>query len=251
VSDRTVKGGDCFASIARAHGFYNYKTLYNHADNTALKAKRPNPNQLVEDDVVKIPEKRLKLVNLTLDGTKRFVLDSRSTKLRLLLTDSKKTPLAPSRCNVTVGSAEFLSNALTGGLVEMDIDPEQKRGELKMWFPALPPLGSPPADPPAATPPANPPVIRPSEYRDSLPKAQTDALEVTWDLRIGYLQAKEAVRGSLQRLNNLTFPTPIRDHDTDKTEPFVKGYQALKRAAAKTGKVADIRDELATFHDHP
>src|ERR1051325_9103912 len=204
MSDHKVSEGDCFASIAKANGFFNYRTLYDHGDNTALKAKRPNPNQLVEDDVVKVPEKRLKQVNLTLDGTKRFVFDYRSTKLRLLLTDYKKTPLAPSQCSVTVGSAQFVSNALAGGLVEMNIDPEEKRGELKMWFPALPPLGSPPADPPAANPPANPPLVRPSEYRDSLPKAQTDALEVTWDLRIGYLQAKEAVRGSLQRLNNLT-----------------------------------------------
>jgi len=26
MSDHTVSGGDCFASIARAHGFFNYRT---------------------------------------------------------------------------------------------------------------------------------------------------------------------------------------------------------------------------------
>jgi hypothetical protein len=74
---------------------------------------------------------------------------------------------------------------------------------------------------------------------------------VTWDLKIGHLEPKQEVRGSLQRLNNLTFPTPIRTDENEKTARYVKGYQALKRAAAKTGKISDIRDELATLHDSP
>ncbi len=250
MSDFSVSPGDCFASIAKAKGFFNYHTLYDHADNAALKARRPNPNQLMEDDVVKVPDKRLKSIYLTLDGTKKFVVDVRSTRLRLLLTDSKKAPLAPANCSITVGSAKFSTTALAGGLVEMTIDPEEKTGELVLSFHALPNLLTPPPDPPSANPPANPPVVRPSEYRDTLPKAQTEALAVTWDLKIGSLEPKEAVRGSLQRLNNLTFPTPIRTDENDKTRLYVKGYQALK-VATKSGKVADIQENLAAFHDNP
>jgi hypothetical protein len=251
ASDFSVDPGDCFASIAKAKGFFNYRTLYDHADNAALKAKRPNPNQLVEDDVVQIPDKAFKVVNLTLDGTKKFVLDRRKTKLRILLTDSKKTALTPVSCVATVGSAAFSSTALPAGLIELVIDAEEKSGTLVAIFKALPPLGSPPADPPAANPPANPPVIRASEFRDSLPTPQTDALSVVWELNLGSLEPKDVVRGSLQRLYNLTYPTPVRKDENEKTSVYVKGYQALKKAATKSGQVSDIRDELATFHDHP
>ena len=78
MSDKSVSPGDCFASIAKANGFFNYRTLYDHADNAALKAKRINPNQLVEDDVVRVPDKRQKWLPLQLDGTKKYVLDRRS-----------------------------------------------------------------------------------------------------------------------------------------------------------------------------
>ena len=88
----------------------------------------------------------------------------------------------------------------------MEIDPTKTTGELVLSFHALPNLLTPPADPPAANPPANPPVIRQSEYRDTLPKAQTGGLDVTWDLQVGALEPKEAVRGSLQRLNNSRSP---------------------------------------------
>jgi hypothetical protein len=250
MAEFSVSPGDCFASIAKAKGFFNYRTVYDHADNAALKTRRPNPNQLAEDDVVKVPDKRVKSIHLTLDGTKKFVVDVRSTKLRLLLTDSQNTPLAPANCSVTVGSAKFAAAVLAGGLVEMVIDPTEKTGKLVLSFQALPPLGTLPADPPAANPPANPPVIRQSEYRDTLPKAHTEALDVTWDLKVGALEPKEAVRGSLQRLNNLTFPTPIRTDENDKTRLYVKGYQALK-TTAKSGKIADIQENLAAFHDNP
>jgi hypothetical protein len=39
----TVKPGDCFKSIAKQHGFFNYQTIYKHAAN---KKTWPNPNTL-------------------------------------------------------------------------------------------------------------------------------------------------------------------------------------------------------------
>lgn len=251
MEDLTVYLGDCFASIAKAKGFFNYRTLYDDPSNAALRAKRPNPNQLVEDDVVQIPDKTPKLAALTLDGTKKFVLDRRKTKLRILLTNSAKAALNPVSCTLSVDSASFSTATLPGGLIEVEIDPAQTHGKLEAIFKALPPLGAPPADPPAANPPSSPPVIRPSEFRDELPEPMTEALSVTWDLKLGYLEPKDAVRGSLQRLYNLTYPTIIRKDENAVTARFVKGYQAFKKAAPTTGNISDIRDDLATFHDSP
>jgi hypothetical protein len=251
VADYEVSNGDCFASIAKDKGYYNYKTLYDHADNAAIKTTRPNPNQLVKGDIVKIPPKLQKTVNLTLDGTKTFVVDRQKTKLRVVLTDSAKTPLVPTSCSLTVGQGGVANLPGAQGLVELFVDPTKTSGSLKLKFPALAPPGAPPADPAAANPPANPPAILPSQFRDKMPKGEFEELVIEWDLSVGYLQPKTTTRGLLQRLNNLSFDTPVRDSENDKTAKFVKGYQALKRAAVKDGALASIRDELETFHDQP
>ncbi|HWC97026.1 MAG TPA: hypothetical protein VG456_09760, partial [Candidatus Sulfopaludibacter sp.] len=232
MANHRVTPGDCFASIARANNFFNYLTLYNHAANTALRMLRTNPNQLQEGDDVTIPPKQQKTINLTLDASKRFRVDLRITKLRLVLTNKDRAALAPSACTVTVGSAN--SAALPGaqGLVELEIEPEETRGNLRMTFPALPAFGAPPADPAAVNPPAHPPTIMPSEFRDPAAKLQTEALTVKLDLSIGALEPKESLRGSLQRLNNLTYPTPVQQAEDDETRKSVKCYQAMRGLAA-------------------
>lgn len=250
MANQKASPGDCFASIAKANNFFNYLTLYNHGDNAALKITRPNPNQLCEGDVVKIPKKTQKTETLVLDGTKRFLVDRKKTKLRLVVTDAAKTPLAPATCRLAVGSASINTPPGAQGLLELEIDPEKTSGTLKMSFPALPAPPPGPPDPVAANPPAHPPVIRPSEFRDRAPKSQSEALEVAWDLNIGYLEPKEAIRGCLQRLNNLTIEAPIRKDENDKTRKYVKAYEAM-RGAAKTGNVSAIRADLAGFHDAP
>ena len=64
---------------------------------------------------------------------------------------------------------------------------------------------------------------------------------------------KKPCAGWAQRLNNLSFPAPIRQEENDDTYRQVAGYQALKKIPylSQTGHVADIRDDLATLHDNP
>lgn len=52
-----VKAGDTLGKIALAHGFRSYKDIYDHPDNTAFRAKRPNPNLIFPGDVLMIPNK--------------------------------------------------------------------------------------------------------------------------------------------------------------------------------------------------
>jgi hypothetical protein len=243
----TSTPGDCFASIAKSKGFFNYLSVYSHADNAVMF---PNPNQIEEGSTVKVPEKSMKAFDLPLDVEKKFKIVRKKTKLRLVVTDAAKTALAPSSCSLTVGSASVATPPGAQGLLELEIDPEETSGVLKLSFPALPAPPAPPPDPAAVNPPANPPLIRPSEFRDRAPKSQSDALEVVWNLKIGYLEPKDSIRGCLQRLNNLTIEAPIRKDENDKTRAFVKGYEAM-RGAAKTGNISAIRADLAGFHDAP
>lgn len=57
-----VKEGDCIYSIAFVHGFFA-DTIWNHPENAKLKEKRKDPNVLMPDDIVFVPDKRLKEVS--------------------------------------------------------------------------------------------------------------------------------------------------------------------------------------------
>ena len=45
-----VKKGDYLVKIAHEHGFDDWRTIYNHPDNVAFRARRPNPNLIHPGD---------------------------------------------------------------------------------------------------------------------------------------------------------------------------------------------------------
>ena len=53
-----VKRGECLSRIARAYGFKSYRELYDHPDNAAFKARRPDPNLIQPGDELQIPERK-------------------------------------------------------------------------------------------------------------------------------------------------------------------------------------------------
>ena len=59
MPEHMVVAGDCILSIAEENGF-QWKTIWNHAANSKLKADRGDPNVLFPGDVVFVPDKRLK-----------------------------------------------------------------------------------------------------------------------------------------------------------------------------------------------
>jgi hypothetical protein len=54
-STYVVRSGDTLTRIARAHGFTDWRTIYNHPDNAAFRAKRPNPDRIFPGDQLVIP----------------------------------------------------------------------------------------------------------------------------------------------------------------------------------------------------
>lgn len=80
----TVSEGESIASIAKQNG-YLWKTIWDHGNNAALKAKRKNPNQLVAGDELFLPEKGAKAVSKGTDSRHRFTRKGEPTKLKLKL----------------------------------------------------------------------------------------------------------------------------------------------------------------------
>ena len=80
-----VAQGECLSLIARRHGFADWKTIYDHPDNAALKKARPNPNLLFPGDVVTIPDLTPKVLALATGKKHRIVIKRPRKVLRLMI----------------------------------------------------------------------------------------------------------------------------------------------------------------------
>lgn len=82
----TLGRGESLASIAKQDG-YLWKTLWEHGENAALRARRRNPNQLAEGDVLFLPPKGRKTASRPTDGRHAFKRRGEPTRLKLQLLD--------------------------------------------------------------------------------------------------------------------------------------------------------------------
>ena len=115
-----VKEGDCISSIAFQNGFFP-ETIWKDAANDELREQRKNPNVLMPDDVVAIPELRLKEVEKPSGEKHKFRRRGVPEKLRfqMLLNNQPRSDL-----EYTVD----IDGKLTKGLADVD-------GNVEIWVP--------------------------------------------------------------------------------------------------------------------
>lgn len=78
-----VERGECLASIARHHGFADYRVIYDHPLNEELRRLRPNPHVLHPGDRIVIPESEAPEFRVATDRTHRFEVKRAKVFLRL------------------------------------------------------------------------------------------------------------------------------------------------------------------------
>ena len=89
---RKVEPGDCISSIAFEYGFHP-DTVWLHEENAKLREKREDPNVLLpEEDVVFVPERRVKEVQRATGQRHRFRRKGVPELLRLRLLDKRDKP---------------------------------------------------------------------------------------------------------------------------------------------------------------
>jgi len=115
-----VKSGECFTTIAASYGFGDYRTIYNHPMNAALKVKRPNPNVIHPGDQIYIPDKaQRQALDVPTGKAHAFKLKKTAKKaLRVVFQTHKGEPLKNAPYKLKIGGTTIEGKTTGAGLVE-------------------------------------------------------------------------------------------------------------------------------------
>ena len=239
--------GDCFSRIANIQGFFNYLSVYNHADNATTF---PNPNQIEEGSTVKVPDKQMKAFNLPLDAEKKFKIIRQKTKLRIkiCMADAAQTP-GIAKARLTIGAKKAAET--TGTLEIDDIDPALTNASLTVVLTNPPAYVAPPPTTAGVANQYPPPIVAP-DFDDPKTVWPKEGETIVWNLQVGSLEPHTVIRGVLQRLENLGFACPVQKVEDAPTRRAVRTYRRFvesKVAPNDTDAVADIQANIRARHD--
>jgi len=200
MPEYTVKQGDHLAKIAKAHGFSDYRVLWDHPDNSELKKKRKNPNVLYPGDVVNIPDQmETKEVQRNTEKRHSFVKKGKAVVLRLELRHWNNRPMADTPCELEIEGKVISGTTNSKGRVEIEIPPDAENGKLR---------------------------VKDTAYKE-LP------------LKIGHLDPVEEITGQKGRLNNLGYNSgPVDNQETEQFRSAIEEFQcdAFKNISQVDGK---------------
>ncbi len=203
-----VKQGDCISSIAFENGFFP-DTIWNHPNNAALKEKRRDPNVLVPNDVVFVPDKRLKEVSEPTNQVHKFRLKNTPAVFSVQLFDYLEEPRANQNFEFIIDDKLSLTGTTTSeGVLEVTFPPNSKRGILTVG----------------------------------------DDREVV-EFLFGYLETKTEVRGIQARLQNLGFECPIHGKLDEETIEALKAFQRRFSLEITGETDSATLDKLEELHD--
>lgn len=127
-----VQRGECLSAIAARYGFADYKALYDHPDNAALKAKRPNPNLLHPGDAIVIPDKEEKVADCATGQRHNFRVKMPTKKLHLRFLDEEGEPIASEPYELDVDGQIFEGVTSGDGEIEHDIPARAENARLAL-----------------------------------------------------------------------------------------------------------------------
>lgn len=165
-----ARQGDCLSSIAAQYGFRDWQDIYQHSDNSDLRAARPDPNVIYPGDKVHIPDHDLRLEGCATDKKHVFTAKLLPTYLSVCVQDRTSKPFADVQYKLQLDHGEFAGTTDEGGWIRCEIPARAASGTLMVW-----------------------------------PNEEAPDSVVTWQLHLGCLDPLETTSGVKGRLNNLGY----------------------------------------------
>ncbi len=131
-----ISQGDCVSSIAAAHGMLP-ETIWDAADNEALRADRPHGNALAPGDLLVVPDPEEKIHEACVDKRHRYVRKGIPEKLELVLHDEEGKPRAQLDYQVEFAGGTPMIEGTTAddGVIEFTLPAAESRGTLRLHAP--------------------------------------------------------------------------------------------------------------------
>jgi LysM repeat protein len=192
ATDYFVQQGDYLSKIAKEFGFSDYRTIWNHPDNSELKSKRQNPNVLYPGDKLVIPDRNLREESCAVDKSHNFKVKRPVLRLRLVLEDAYEKPIANAQCVLTIDGDSRTITTDGEGKIDEPLEPGTTSAAIIIQDPK-----------------------------------QTHLNSVRIPIKIGHLDPLEEVSGQRARLKNLGyFPGTVDDKDDPAFVTAVERFQA-------------------------
>jgi hypothetical protein len=217
MPDYVVQPGDCLYSIAQAHGFRDWRAIYNHPRNEEFRRRRPNPNVIYAGDVLFLPDLTPRQVPVPTGGVHTFRLLGLRTVLRLQLQNIDQQPIANADYVLEVEGTRHEGQTGSGGELEASIPPDARTGRLEVTT-----------------------------------RLYDQDVQLVWTLGLGGLDPVEEATGIQARLNNLAFCCGKVDGDIGpRTQGALRSFCSERSLLDEDGNLPamdTIRDALCAEH---
>jgi Putative peptidoglycan binding domain len=207
--------GECLSSIAGKYRFADWRTIYNHPQNTGLRQKRPNPNIIYPGDEIWIPDLDPGEKSAPTDLKHRYVLKKEEqVRIRIRVQDQRGLPFAGKQYTLEIEDSTYEGTTGPDGLIEAEIPHTASTGALTVR-------------------------LEDDEYDDC-----------TWHLDLGSLDPIEEVSGVQGRLNNLGYICgPVDGIAGPRTKDAVMAFQAQAGLSASGTIDKLLREKLLNVYD--
>ena len=128
----TLEAGDHLPQLADEHGFADWHTIWDDANNAELRRTRESPGVLAAGDRLYIPDKTAGAGQKVQSGSTLKVRVKRSLpKLRIVVRGFDGKPLADTDCILTVERASVTVHTGADGLLELDVPAHAQEATLE------------------------------------------------------------------------------------------------------------------------
>ena len=212
--------------VAKAFGFRNWRTIYNHENNESLR-KRQDPYDLHKEDKVFIPDKQPKDHQCDTNKKHTFTLPTPTRPFSLVLEDDDEDPYSDTKYEIWIEGKKYVGK---------NDDPEKvkRTREDGLIYEEVPVVGK----------------LEVRVWYEKGGENDPDACE-KYEIEMGHMDPIDTVEGIQHRLENLGYSCGEDSHGTlgTDTKKALKAFQS-DWGLKESGEIdEDTKAALLQMHD--